>query len=193
MSNALGNVTQLLKAAQKGDLKAFNKLLEYLYDELHTIAQHLLKKERPNHTLDPTAVVHELYEKFRKQKIIGGHNRASFFSICAISMRQILVDYARKRSASKRGGNMKRITLSSAYKVAAPVTDDFILALDETITRLSIIDALAGKIIEHRIFAGLTAQECAETLHMTPHEIRVKWEFAKGWIKQEMEREELRN
>ncbi len=160
-------------------------LLPLVYDELRRIAHRQLRAERTDHTLSTTALVHEAYVKLADQTRAQWNDRAHFFAVAAVAMRRILVDYARKRQAEKRGGGVRPVTLDDA---AALIEDraDALLAVDEALTRLAGIDERLSRVVECRFFGGLTEEETATALRVTARTVRRDWVKAKGWLYQEL-------
>jgi RNA polymerase sigma factor (TIGR02999 family) len=180
-------VTELLVDWSKGDQEALNKLIPLVYDELHKLASRYLRRERPDHTLQTTALVHEAYIKLVDQKDANWQNRLQFFGVAAQLMRRILVDYARRRRASKRGGSYYKLSLDEAI-VSSEEKDAELLALDEALDRLSAIDPQQSRVVELRIFAGLTLEETAQALNISPRTVRREWSMAKAWLRKEIKK-----
>jgi len=178
-------VTQFLRDWGEGDQQALDELLPIVYGELRRLAQHYLSRERPDHTLQPTALVHEAYLRLVDQRGIAWQNRAHFFGVAARLMRRILVDYARRRRAAKRGGGAPKITLD---RVAAGSQDrpEDVLALDEALTRLAQLDPRQQRIVELRYFSGLTVEDIAETLGISPATVKREWSIARAWLSREI-------
>jgi RNA polymerase sigma factor (TIGR02999 family) len=151
------------------------------------MANYYLRRERPNHTLQATALVHEAYLRLVNQNEVEWKNRSHFFGVAAQVMRRILLDYARSHRASKRGGNMPHLSLEQALVVAPERAADF-LALDESLTRLSSLDPQQGRIVELRFFGGLSVEETAELLGISPATVKRDWTMAKAWLKRELQR-----
>jgi len=152
-----------------------------VYDELRRLAHHYLRQERADHTLQSTALVHEAYLRLAGQSPPQWQNRAHFFGIAAHVMRQILVEYARGRSAAKRGGNACRLTLDEALELPQPVDVD-VLALDKALTELSEFDPQQSRIVELRFFAGLTIEDTSEVLGVSPATVKRDWVTARAWL-----------
>ena len=166
------DVTTLLLAWSEGDQAAGSRLIEAVYDELRQLARRHLRGER-DHSVAPTALVHETYLKLVDQRRVRWQNRAHFFGIAAQLMRRILVDHARSRAAVKRGKD--RTIVLDAMDVAAPPVDIDILALDAALDKLAALDARQSKLVELRFFAGLTVDEAAETLEIAPITVKRDW------------------
>jgi len=181
-------VTALLAAAEAGDLTALERALPLIYDELLEIAQRHLKHERNDHTLTPTALVHEAYLKLVDQTQIAWQGRGHFLGIASLAMRRILVNHARDRTRLKRGSNAVRLPLTESLGlVACDVEDDsdFIIRLDGLLDRLADFDQRAAKVVECRYFAGLTVQETASVLQIGPATVKRDWALARAWLRRE--------
>ncbi|SMO37483.1 sigma-70 family RNA polymerase sigma factor [Fodinibius sediminis] len=179
------NITQLLLSASSGDKQAIDALYPRVYDELRTIAKWHLRRERGDHTIQKTALVHEVYLKLIDQTQISWQNRAHFFGIAARAMRQILVDYARKRNAQKRGGDKKHIPFEED-KLDLDNHMEALLEFNDIIDKLAEFDERKSKVVEMRFFAGMTIREIAELLDVSPRTINRDWMKARGWIYQEL-------
>lgn len=180
MDNA-HDITGLLMAWRAGDAGAVDRLFSLVYDELRAIAHRQLGGERPGHTLGTTSLVHEAYLKLVDQTRAQLTDRAHFFAVAARAMRRILVDYARRHRALKRGGAAAHISLSDAPLIAAQRADTLV-ALDEALSRLADVDERLPRVIECRFFGGLTEEETAEALGVTARTVRRDWVKAKGWL-----------
>jgi RNA polymerase sigma factor (TIGR02999 family) len=180
------NVTQLLLDWSNGDESSLGKLLPIVYQELRRLAQHYLQQERSDHTLQATALVHEAYLKLIDTKDVQWQNRAHFFGVAAQTMRHILVDMARQRRAQKRGGGHK-LPLDEAISVPTEAEDVNLVALDEALNRLAEIDVQQSRIIELRYFAGLTIEETAEVLDISPATVKREWAMARAWLHRELQ------
>ena len=157
-----------------------------VYDELRRLAERHFRRERVGHTLQPTAVVHEAYFRLVDQTRVTWKNRGHFFAVASQAMRRILVDYARARAADKRGGGEKRVTLASA-EVSPEVSDELdLLALDEALTRLKVLDGAQAQIVELRFFGGLSIEETAEALETSPSSVKREFRSAKAWLFREL-------
>ena len=174
-------VTQLLADWGKGDRSALDKLFPLVQSELRRIAQRQMSQERPGHTLQATALVNEAYLKLAGQQGFDWHNRAHFFAVCAQVMRHILIDHARAHARDKRGGGAIQVSLNEALVVAEDQAAHFI-ALDEALRVLEGLDPQKGKIIELRYFGGLSIEEAAEVLNISPRTVRREWQRAKAWL-----------
>jgi RNA polymerase sigma factor (TIGR02999 family) len=175
------DVTGLLIDWSKGDQEALNKLMPLVYDELHRLAGRYLRNERPGHTLQTTALVHEAYLKLVDQTNASWQNRVQFFSAAAQVMRHILVDYARSRRAFKRGGDYCRLSLDEAV-ISSEEKDPDLLTLNEALERLAAIDSQQSRVVELRVFGGLTVEETAEALGVSPRTVKREWSMAKAWL-----------
>ena len=186
------DVTGLLVAWSKGDRAALDELLPVVYAELRRQARRALRREAAGHTLQPTALVHEAYLKLVDQRPDRWQGRAQFFGVAARCMRQVLVDAARTRRAAKRGGGARAITLGDAEGlVAAPsgggeAAGDDVLALDEALTRLAALDPDQARIVELRYFAGLSIEESAAALGISPATLKRRWALARAWLLREL-------
>jgi RNA polymerase sigma-70 factor, ECF subfamily len=178
-------VTQWLAACKQGDTDALERLLPLVYHELHRQAVRFFVRERAGHTLQPTALVNEVYLRLVNQDRVKWQNRAQFFGIAAQMMRRILVSHARARSASKRGGDQTRITLQEGV-MSAPERDVNLLAVDEALTRLAAIDPEKSRMVELRFFSGLSVEETAEVMGVSPRTVDRKWQIAKAWLHREI-------
>lgn len=177
------DITQLLNKAQAGDRTALDELLPIVYQELRRVAGNQLKTERDNHTLQATALVHEAYLRLLDQHTIDWRNRAHFFGLAAEMMRRILVNYAVERKAQKRGDAATRIALDDAVSYADDEREMDLILLDENLKRLAEFDADAARIVELRFFGGLTIEETAEVLGVSPSTVTREWRMAKSWLK----------
>jgi RNA polymerase sigma-70 factor (ECF subfamily) len=178
-------VTQLLQDWRKGDKTALDQLVPIVYSELHKMAGHYLRKERAEHTLQPTALIHEAYLRLVGQDMPDWKSRTHFFGVAAHVMRQVLVDHARKHRASKRGGSRQKVTLEDAIVFSRDSAEDF-LALDEALTALAQFDPRKCRVIELRFFAGMSVEEMAEELGISVATIGRDLRLAQAWLKREM-------
>jgi RNA polymerase sigma factor (TIGR02999 family) len=172
--------TGLLTGWCAGDRAALDRLLPLVYGELRQIAARHLERERPDHTLQPTALVHEAYFRLIDQRRVDWRNRAQFLGIAAEMMRRILVNHARERAAQKRGGGFQRVTLTEALNQPGPEVD--IQGLDDSLRRLGELDPRKAQIVELRFFGGLTNDEAAEVLSVSPATAERDWKFARAWL-----------
>ena len=178
-------VTQLLVELRDGQSGAMDRLFPLVYEELRRIARRTLRRERTGHTLATTGLVHEAYLRLVDQTRIEYRDRAHFFGIAARAMRQILVDYARRHRAAKRGGAQRVVTLDEGA-LALEDRAETLLALDEALTDLEQVDARLGQIVQCRFFGGLTEDETAEVVGVTARTVRRDWLKAKGWLHQQL-------
>ena len=179
-------VTQMLAAwSDSGNREALDQLMPIVYDELRRQAARYLKHERPGHTLQTTALVHEAYVRLIDQAGVRWQNRAHFYGIAAEMMRRILVDHARKRNAAKRGGDAIKVTLNEAVQPAAETNFDLI-AVDEALTKLAALDEQQARVVELRFFGGLNVEETAEVLGISDRTVKRDWSVAKAWIRREL-------
>lgn len=179
-----GDVTVLLNEAVEGDRGAFDRLQPLVYDELRRIARRQLRRGRGG-TLHTTALVHELYLKMVDQDQVEWQGRAHFFGIAARAMRQILIDHARRRQAEKRGGDWNRTTLTNKH-LGFGVALDELLALDAALDRLDGLDPRLRQVVELRFFGGMTEEEVAEVLEVSPRTIQRDWAKARAWLYKEL-------
>ena len=185
MAAAPSNVTQLLVGWGKGDKAALDQLVPIVYDELRRQAARYLRRERVGHTLQTTALINEAYLRLIDQKNVQWQNRAHFFGIAAQLMRRILVDHARTKKRAKRGGSDIRVSLADAEaSVKAQELD--VVALSEALDRLEQIDEQQSKIVELRFFSGLTVEETAAVLDISPATVKRDWSMAKAWLHREI-------
>jgi RNA polymerase sigma factor (TIGR02999 family) len=189
MTRTPRNITQLLVAWNGGDKAALDQLIPIVYDELRRQASRYLRQERPGHTLQTTALIHEAYLRLIDQKSVQWQNRAQFFGIAAQLMRRILVDHARTKHRAKRGGSAVRISLSDATAVTQDANLDLV-ELDQALNRLAEIDPQQGKIVELRFFSGLNVEETAAALNISPATVKRDWSVAKAWLHREINRDE---
>ncbi len=179
------NITDLLISYGRGDKESLDKLMPAVYDELRRQAARYLRREQPGHTLQTTALIHEAYLRLVDQRNVQWQNRAHFFGIAAQMMRRILVDHARTKKRAKRGGSDIRVSLDDA-KVVATGQDLDVVALDEALDRLEAIDAQQSRVVELRFFSGLTVEETAEVMHISPATVKRDWSMAKAWLHREL-------
>jgi RNA polymerase sigma factor (TIGR02999 family) len=174
----MSHVTRLLESAKAGDRKAAADLLPLVYDELRKLAAVRMENERPDHTLDATALVHEAYLRLLGEQAF--EHRGHFFAAAAEAMRRILVDHARQRMSRKRGGEHQRVDLDD---VAVRTADEDLVDLDEALSRLALEDPIAARVVEVHHFAGLSHDQAAGALGLTVYEARQKWAYARAWLK----------
>src|SRR5688500_13059984 len=177
------NITRMLKDwSDGGNREALDRLLPFVYTELHRQASRYLRRERSDHTLQTTALIHEAYLKLIDQREVEWQNRAHFFAVAAQAMRRILVDYARTRKREKRGGDDVKLQLDEAINVSGGEKSIDLVALDEALTRLSKFDERQARVVELRYFSGMTEEETAEVLGTSPATVRRDWNMAKAWL-----------
>ena len=174
-------VTELLQAWSEGNVAARDLLMPLVYDELRRRASAYLRRERPGHTLQPTALVHEAYLRLVDQRRVAWRNRAQFFGVAAEMMRRVLVDHARANKAAKRSGMLSRVTLDPDVAVTRPVDID-ILDLDAALARLAAFDERKSRIAELRFFGGLSLKEAGEVLNLSLATVERDWQVARAWL-----------
>ena len=177
----MGDVTQMLVSYGNGDRAVLDALLPLVYDELRVIARGYLRNERPDHTLQPTGLVHEAYLRLINQQRVDWRNRAQFFGLAANMMRRILVNHAESRGAQKRGGGNNKVPLDEVAVIFEAEPLD-LLALNEALLQLESIDKLKSEIVEMKFFGGLTIDEIAEVTKMSTASVEREWAFARGWL-----------
>jgi RNA polymerase sigma-70 factor, ECF subfamily len=183
-----GEVTLLLKQWREGDQRAFGRLSELVYGELRRMARGYLSGERRDHTLQPTALVHEAYLRLVDQKAMAWEDRRHFFALAATTMRRILVDHARCQRCEKRGGDQRRVGLDAVDELPAAERAAEVIAVDEALERLAVEDRLKASVVELRFFAGLTNEEVATVLGLSEPTVRRHWRTAKLWLHRELSR-----
>lgn len=181
MDSSPEDVTVLLSNMQNGDQEAASKLMPLVYDELRRLAGAYMRREREDHTLQATALVHEAYIKLVKQTPVNWQGRSHFIGIAAHLMRRILIDHARGHLREKRGGTQQAVPLDEAF-VFSPGQSAELLKLDEALERLAKLDARQGKIVELRFFGGMSVEETAEFLSISPKTVKRDWSMAKAWL-----------
>jgi RNA polymerase sigma factor (TIGR02999 family) len=182
-------ITKLLRAWEKGDRAALDALTPRVYDELRRMARRYMQNERAGRTIQATALVNEVYLRLVDVTGAGLQDRVHFFAVSANIMRRILVDQARARGSSKRGGAAQRINLDDAPEVASAGRDREIVALDDALNLLAEIDPRKARVIELRFFAGLSVEETGEVLGISPQSVMRDWKLAKAWLQREMKKE----
>ena len=176
-----GAATSLLIASGSGDASARERMLPLIYEELRGLAATYLRRERPGHTLQPTALVHEAYLRMIDQRHVDWSNRAQFVGLAAVMMRRILVNHARDRIAAKRGGNAERVPITLvADQIGAPEVD--LLGLHDALERLAALDARKSQIVELKFFGGLTMEEIARVTGVSRATVEREWTFARAWL-----------
>lgn len=178
-------VTQLLKAWGNGEQKALDQLIPLVYSELHRLALRYMGRERNAHTLQPTALVHEMYERLVDLRHVSWQNRAHFFGVSAQLMRRVLVDYARSRRYAKRGGEWRQVPFNEAVAVFRDRQTD-IVALDDALRTLADIDPRKSRVVEMRFFGGMSIKEVAEVLNVSLETVLRDWRLAKVWLLREL-------
>src|SRR6266567_4504792 len=179
------DVTQLLRAWGQGDQAALDRLMPLVYQELRRIAKRHMLHERPGHTLQTTALANEVYLRLVDVQKVSWQDRAHFFAICANTMRRILVDFARSRGYQKRGGGEEPLSLDESLDVAGGPRSD-LLAVDDALTRLAAHDPRKSQVVELRFFGGLSVEETAEALKISPETVMRDWKMAKAWLYREL-------
>ena len=182
------NITQLLIAWNDGSAEALEKLMTLVYDELHRQAARFLRRERTDHTLQTTALIHEAYLKLVDQREVNWESRTHFYAIAANLMRRILVDYARARNREKRGGDVVKLPLEEAALAVGKEKSVDLIALDEVLTRLEKIDPRQARIVELRYFGDLTLEETAKALDISRTTVADDWAVARAWLHRELTR-----
>ena len=186
MADSPGEATLLLQELRQGNKDALNQLMPLVYRELRRLAAYYLRRERIGHTLQPTALVHEAYLRLVGQDRAQWEDRGQFMRVAAEVMRRILVDYARGRGRAKRGGETIRIDLDGYDLAIGGPQFDEILLVDEALQRLSELDGRQGQVVELRYFAGLTVEETAEALGISPRTVKREWTVASAWLRNEL-------
>jgi RNA polymerase sigma factor (TIGR02999 family) len=181
-------ITAMLKAWSNGDGAQAGELFPLLYDDLRKRAHSFLRRERPGHTLQTTALINETYLKLREQRNIEWESRAHFFAICATLMRRILVDYAKTRHRHKRGGGAVHLPLEDLVLAAEQKDDIDMLALDDALNRLAAMDPQQARIVELRFFSGFSIEDAADVLGISPSSVKRDWRAAKAWLRHELKK-----
>jgi RNA polymerase sigma factor (TIGR02999 family) len=189
-SSRSSRVTQLLEKFEAGDRPAEEQLFVEVYGELHALAARYLRRERKDHTLQPTALVHEAYLKLAGQTRLDCEGRAHFLGIAAKAMRQILVDHARRHNAAKRGGNRHRIALDENLLIESSRDVD-VLALEGALTKLAKLDPRQARMIELRFFGGLNAAEVAKVMGISQRSVEREWTMVRAWLRRELGRSDV--
>lgn len=178
-------ITQLLAAARRGEAGVLDRLMPLVYDELHTLAHSQLQRRRPGETLNTTAVVHEAYLKLVRQSQAEWQDRTHFFAVAAVAMRHILVDYARRKTARKRGGDDRPIVFDEAQMGVEPRAAE-VLALDEALSSLAVLNERLSKVVELRFFGGLTVEETAAVLGTSERTVKRDWRKSRAYLFREL-------
>jgi len=187
MNMSPGEITDLLHAVRKGDSNAASKLIPLVYAQLRRLAASYLRRERPDHTLQPTALVHDALLRLLGTQSIDWQDRAHFFAITANSMRRILIDHARAHRAQKRSGICEKLTLDCAAAIQEGQSPQLIM-LDRALSKLQEWDARQGRIVELRFFGGLTDEEVSEVMGISVRTVKRDWKMARVWLHREMTR-----
>jgi len=187
MTTTKEQVTTLVAEAQSGKQDSVNELMRLLYGELRRLAASYLRRERSGHTLQPTALVNEAYLRLLEQEQTDWKNKSHFMAIAAQAMRRVLVDHARRRHAEKRGGPLPRLSLEEVIVYSQEQAGELIV-LDELMERLARIDPQQARVVELRVFGGMTVEETAEVLGISPATVKRDWAMAKAWLAREMDR-----
>ena len=187
LDGAAKDVTMLLLAWSHGDPDALNELTPLIYSQLRHLASRILRGERADHTLQSTALVHEVYLKLIDQRRVQWHDRDHFFAVASQMIRRILVSYARAHNTSKRGGGKARLQFDEAIAVAGNRDADLV-ALDDALEALALIDPQQGRIVELRFFGGLSIESTASVLGISPATVKRDWTVARGWLFRELSR-----
>jgi RNA polymerase sigma factor (TIGR02999 family) len=185
MKPSPGEISQLLAGWRQGDREARDRLIALVYEELPRLARRYMRVERSSHTLQTTALVNEAYLRLIAMQDVDWQSRAHFFAIAAQVMRRILVDHARSRTRVKRGGGSPQLSLSDAAVLGTEAPPDFV-ALDEALARLAAIDPRKSQVVELRFFGGLTNDEMAEVLKVSPTTVMRDWSLAQAWLRREL-------
>lgn len=184
-SRERAEVTRLLLDWSRGDEASLERLMPLVYDELKRLARIQMGRERSDHTLQPTAVVHEAYMRLVDAQHIAWRDRAHFFAVASRLIRRVLVDHARRHRAGKRGGGLVHLTIDDASPVSE-VRADEIVALDEALKDLEELDPRQGRVVEMRYFGGLTIEETAAVLQVSPATVKREWSVASAWLRREL-------
>ncbi|MFZ0955128.1 MAG: sigma-70 family RNA polymerase sigma factor [Candidatus Sulfotelmatobacter sp.] len=180
------NITRLLRAWGDGDQSALEHLTPLVYDELHSLARRQMSRENEGHTLQATALIHEVYLRLVDFQNVRWQDRAHFFAVCARLMRRILIDFARAHGSLKRGGNECKLTLEEGLIVSADVPAE-LMDLEQALTKLALDDPRKSSVVELRFFGGLTVKETAEVLKISPDTVMRDWSMARAWLLREMD------
>ena len=189
-SSSPKDITELLVAWTNGNQVARDRLMGVVYDELHRLAHRYMRRESPGHTLQTSALLNEAFVRLVDQKNVQWQNRAHFFAIAAQMMRRILVDYARSRNYAKRGGGARAISLDEGL-IVSDARNEEVVNVHEALERLTEFDSRKGQIVELRFFGGLSIEETAEVLSVSPGTVMRDWTLAKAWLRREMSPESV--
>lgn len=190
------DITRLLQSSQAGNKEAVNRLLPLVYDEMKQMARQKLRFEREGHTLDTTALVHETYFKLVNHDRVEWQSRAHFLAVSAMAMKRILVNYAEKKRAVKRGGEFSRVELEQVEGSLEEMSDqmaDEILALNKALLKMQAFNKRGSKVVEYHFFGGLTWKEISEVMGIAPITVRRSWQVAKLWLKRELNDSDIPN
>jgi RNA polymerase sigma-70 factor (ECF subfamily) len=187
--NSQENLTVWFGRMSAGDDGALDHVMHVLYDEIRALARRRLQGERADHTLAPTALVNEVYLKLSAQQRINAADRVQFMAVAAVTMRRVLVDYARTRTRAKRGGGAQKVPLEDVEPFLSVEESDEVLALDAAVTRLAALDARAAQVVEQRFYAGLSVEETAQLLGVSAKTVQREWVAARAWLRKEVARE----
>ncbi len=179
-----GQITQLLHAMRAGDIEAADSLLPLIYKELHRLAQSYMRRERPDHTLQPTALINEAYLRLAREDA-DWKNREHFIGVAAHVMRRVLIDHARAHKAGIRSGGLKRVEWEEGLAITVERPQDF-LALNEAIDRLTVLNPRQARVVEMRYFGGLSVEEIASVIGIAPRSVKRDWSLAKIWLFKEL-------
>ena len=179
-------VSEMLKAWSAGDREIAEQFMPLVYDELRRQARRFLRKERPNHTLVTSALVHEAYIRLVDQRDVTWQNRAHFFGIASEMMRRILVNYAIQAKRQKRGGEAQRVTLDGSIPACESGSNVDLICLDEALSRLMLLDDRQARIVELKFFGGLSIDETAEVMKLSPATVKREWNMARAWLRAEL-------
>ena len=188
-SDDLTEATKILSEVTSGDASATERLFQLLYDDLHSLAAQFLRREKPGHTLQPTALLHEAYMKLIDQSRVDWKGKTHFFAVGAQVMRRVLVDHARGRQRAKRGGGRQRITLDEEVALS-PQRDEDLLAMDEALAKLAELNPRQATIVEMRFFGGLTVAEVADVLGVSKRTVENDWTMVRAWLRRELSQDE---
>ncbi len=186
MAQSRGEVSVLLAEMRSGRKDALARLLPLVYNELRRLAGRYMRDERPNHTLQPTALVHEAYLRLAGQDRANWQNRAQFMGIAGQLMRRLLVDHARKRHAAKRGGSLVTLEEGLGNPCSPVAQSEEVLAVDEALERLEALDSQQARVVELRYFGGLSAEETAEAMGISERTVEREWALAKAWLRTQL-------
>ena len=181
MTRSPDTITRLLVEWRDGDKAALDQLFPLVYKEMRRLAKHYMRRQRPDHTLQTSALINEAYLRLVDHKNMQWQNRAHFFAVAAQAMRRILVDHARARSYAKRGGGLRKVDINEASLVADERTDELV-ALDEALCELESLDPRKSRVVELRYFGGLSIEETALVLETSPATVKRDWNSARGWL-----------